>query len=102
MEISNEIITGEQFTEINDWMFSHLRINFRIPDTVTKVGEFAFAISTITKVTIPSSVQTIGESAFFHCWYTKEAIIEDGDLLFYRYVEYLWLGINHADGGRSI
>ena len=39
-----------------------------IPDSVTKIGEWAFSsCSSLTSVTIPDSVTTIGRSAFSGC-----------------------------------
>lgn len=38
-----------------------------IPDSVTSIGNLAFALSGLTEVTIPDSVQTIGYSAFGMC-----------------------------------
>lgn len=76
----NEIITGEQFTVINSWMFGSLPLNFDIPSTITEIQDYAFAYSYgLTKVTIPSSVQKIGESVFFHCRNINEVIIEDSE-----------------------
>jgi hypothetical protein len=38
-----------------------------IPDSVTEIGEFAFAYSGLISATIPKSVQSIGEVAFSGC-----------------------------------
>lgn len=38
-----------------------------IPDSVTEIGELAFAISTLTGITIPDSVTKIGDGAFGMC-----------------------------------
>lgn len=40
---------------------------YDIPDTVTKIGDFAFARSSLTDITIPEAVETIGYAAFYHC-----------------------------------
>ena len=41
--------------------------NTIIPNTVTEIGEVAFAASKITSITIPNSVKKIGLGAFFYC-----------------------------------
>ena len=41
--------------------------NTIIPNTVTEIGETAFAASGITNITIPNSVTKIGLGAFFYC-----------------------------------
>ncbi|MDR3236384.1 MAG: leucine-rich repeat protein [Prevotellaceae bacterium] len=41
--------------------------NYTIPNTVTSIEERAFYPSQITAVTIPASVESIGESAFVSC-----------------------------------
>ena len=46
-----------------------------IPDSVTSIGNLAFALSGLTEVTIPDSVQTIGYSAFGMCSYLESVII---------------------------
>lgn len=40
---------------------------YRIPDGVEKIRDFAFANTLITSVTIPDTVHSIGEGAFFEC-----------------------------------
>lgn len=46
-----------------------------IPDSVTVIGDLAFAMSGIEAVTIPDSVQTIGYSAFGMCAQLKEVVV---------------------------
>ena len=76
----NEIIFGEQFTEIQDYMFSYLDLGTLIvPNSVTEIGEYAFAYSRFAKIVIPKEVQSIGNSAFFHCYQLEEVVIEDSD-----------------------
>jgi hypothetical protein len=38
-----------------------------IPDTVTKIGDFAFFISRLTAITLSKNLKTIGKSAFENC-----------------------------------
>lgn len=46
-----------------------------IPDSVTTIGNLAFALSGLTAVTIPDNVQTIGYSAFGMCNYLEKVTI---------------------------
>ena len=41
--------------------------SFEFPETVQKVGSFAFARSGINRVDLPKGLTTIGEGAFYHC-----------------------------------
>ena len=38
-----------------------------IPESVTSIGDYAFAFSSLTSVTIPESVTSIGDNAFYGC-----------------------------------
>jgi len=50
-----------------------------IPDSITKIGEFAFAgCSSITSLTVPSTVVSIGKDAFVSCSGLKTVEIEQG------------------------
>ena len=49
--------------------------NTIIPNTVTEIGETAFAASKITSITIPNSVTKIGLGAFFYCTYLSNITI---------------------------
>lgn len=41
--------------------------DYVVADGITEIGDFAFARSSITSITIPESVTTIGYGAFYHC-----------------------------------
>ena len=48
-----------------------------IPNTVTKIGDLAFAVSGLTEVEIPDSVEHIGVSAFGLCTGLKEVTVPE-------------------------
>jgi hypothetical protein len=39
-----------------------------IPNTVTRIGDGAFGGSSITHITIPNSVKSLGENVFYECY----------------------------------
>lgn len=43
------------------------RTYIEIPDTITEIGDFAFARSALTDAVIPEGVTQIGYAAFYHC-----------------------------------
>jgi len=45
---------------------------------VTQIGDYAFAATKITQVTLPASIQTIGQNAFYQQW-EEYVYDEDGD-----------------------
>ena len=47
------------------WFLSSGLTSVIIPDTVTTIGNLAFALNALTSVIIPDSVTTIGDRAFF-------------------------------------
>ena len=47
------------------------------PDTVTRIGNYAFKDQSITSVIIPDSVTSIGEGAFAQCYSLKSIVIPD-------------------------
>ena len=60
----------ETVTEIGDYAFAYFDKleEANIPDSVTSIGEYAFyCCSGLTNITIPNSVTSIGGSAFYNC-----------------------------------
>ena len=60
---------GKTITKIGDEAFAYCE-NLKqvtIPNTITEIGEKAFANSGLTSVEIPASVKTIGKQAFSDC-----------------------------------
>ncbi|MBR4237082.1 leucine-rich repeat protein [bacterium] len=47
-----------------------------IPESVEKIGQYAFYCSSLTSITIPSNIESIGKGAFFSCKNLKSVIIE--------------------------
>ena len=41
--------------------------NYKVPGGITRIGDFAYARSSISSLTIPDGVKTIGYGAFYHC-----------------------------------
>ncbi|MDE7014626.1 MAG: leucine-rich repeat domain-containing protein, partial [Kineothrix sp.] len=59
--VNNEIIASQAY-----YRNSQME-NYRIPEGIKKIGEFAFARSGLASITIPEGVTTIGYGAFYHC-----------------------------------
>lgn len=51
----------------NQAYYNDSRTVIEIPDTITEIGEFAFARSGLTNAVIPEGVTRIGYAAFYHC-----------------------------------
>ena len=51
---------------------------FTVPASVTTIGEYAFAVSALTDVTLPDGLQTIGEGAFGGCTALKSVTLPAG------------------------
>ena len=64
---------GKAVTEIAANAFSHTNItSVTVPDSVTAIGEFAFAYTeSCTSITLGDNVTTIGNTAFFRCRITS-------------------------------
>ena len=63
------VTLGEQVVQICDYMFDLAAITeINIPSSVTSIGASAFeACRSLTSVTIPSSVKSVGDKAFYDC-----------------------------------
>ena len=48
-----------------------------IPDTVTEIGDYAFAGTYIEEITLPAKLEKIGEYAFYMCYRLEELEIPD-------------------------
>lgn len=54
-------------------------INFKIPNNITSIGDWAFiGCTSLTSITIPNQVNYIGNSVFLYCTSLKEIIIGNG------------------------
>ena len=53
-------------------------IDFRIPDTVSRIGRGAFSQCEFRQVTIPDRVAEIGEAGFAGCPFLKEVVFGSG------------------------
>lgn len=51
----------------NQAYYNDERTSIEIPDTITEIGDFAFARSALTDAVIPDGVEKIGYAAFYHC-----------------------------------
>ena len=51
--------------EIDDKVYHEIIHDLVIPSTITNIGEYAFAVTSLTNVVIPNSVKTIGKCAFY-------------------------------------
>lgn len=58
--IDNKIIANQAY-------YNDDRTSIEIPDTITQIGDFAFARSALTDAVIPEGVEKIGYAAFYHC-----------------------------------
>lgn len=58
--IDNNIIANQAY-------YNDDRTSITIPETITEIGEFAFARSNISSAVIPDGVEKIGYAAFYHC-----------------------------------
>ncbi len=88
--VSNDYKDGQgvitfsgELTGIGDWAFSEISTltSISIPASVTTIGDYAFSYTNITAVTIPASVTTIGDEAFSNCSGLNTLTFADGSQL---------------------
>ena len=68
--IDNKIIANQAY-------YNDERTSIEIPDTITEIGEFAFARSAVTDAVIPDGAEKIGYAAFYHCNDLTNVVIPD-------------------------
>lgn len=68
-----ESIEGHTVTAIADYAFNNRSFlkEIILPETITSIGLYAFAFSSITSINIPAGVTSIPEGAFSDCLYLK-------------------------------
>ena len=62
--------------------FMHCLETVRLPKTLTKIGNFAFADSDIKSLVIPKTVTSIGRDIFYYCRNLSELSVEEGNPTF--------------------
>ena len=74
-----EVIIGDGITSIGDCTFTRCEnlTSVTIPDSVTRIGEYAFGVCGLTEVNIPESVKIIDEMAFSNCVNLKKINIPE-------------------------
>ena len=73
----SQVVIGAGVTEIGDEAFQacpELRAIY-LPDSVVTIGASAFAETGLAEIEIPTTVQSIGASAFYGCTSLKEVVI---------------------------
>ncbi len=84
------VIVEEGCTSIGNNAFTNMWqiTDVDLPSTLTRIGDNAFAQTSITKIVIPDNVSHVGNSAFADCQYLKSVTLGDnlteiGDFAFY-------------------
>lgn len=86
LNIGDQLIIPANVTKIGRGIFygckSFTSVSFPT-NGVTEVGDYAFARTKITEVTLPATIQTIGQNAFYEQWFEEQTDVieydEDGD-----------------------
>ncbi|MDE7284254.1 MAG: leucine-rich repeat domain-containing protein, partial [Lachnospiraceae bacterium] len=85
-DISDNVVKGGSFPKYeiidnkviaNQAYYNNESTSIEIPETITEIGEFAFARSGITSIEIPEGVTKIGYAAFYHCDGLTDIVIPD-------------------------
>ncbi|MGN0542115.1 MAG: leucine-rich repeat protein [Acutalibacteraceae bacterium] len=74
------VVLPNGLTSIADGAFSGCikLTNITIPNTVKRIGKYAFNNTALLRVYIPSSVESVGDYAFSYCFYLEELILSEG------------------------
>ena len=89
-------------TEIRGWAFSECSslTSVTIPNSVTSIGEYAFGGCALKSITIPNSVTEIGWGAFAYCEFTSvtipNSVTSIGDYAFYGCYALKWITIPNS------
>lgn len=78
-----ETIKGKTVTEIGEGAFraaSNITV-VTLPATMEAIGEYAFAESSVTAIRFPASFKTLGKAAFYGCSALTEVTFAEGILL---------------------
>lgn len=81
-----EIVVGDEITEIGNrsfgdidpWDFGNIPVKVTLGSRVEKIGDYAFACSTIKELTIPDSVTELGKGVFDECGRLKKVVLSTG------------------------
>ena len=71
------VLFNKDKTELIQYPVGNKRTEYKIPDSVTSIGDSAFYNTGLTSITIPDSVTSIGDSAFYHCTRLTSVTIPD-------------------------
>ena len=74
---SVEIDAGCTYVGNNAFSGKSELMNLSLPKSLTAIGEYAFAGTTITKIVVPDNVTVIGGGAFLGCKYMQVAYLSD-------------------------
>lgn len=77
--VIQEKINGKEVKEIDNRAFSYCRnLNkISIPSTVTTIGEYAFEYTGLTDITIPESVEDLDFSILYRCDSLKSIVVNE-------------------------
>jgi hypothetical protein len=73
----NGVVFNKDKTELVRYPMSK-KGSYKIPNSVTSIGNYAFAFDSLRSVTIPNSVTSIGRGAFFSCTGLRSVTMPNG------------------------
>ncbi len=74
-----EVIIPEGVTEIGEYAFAETTVKkITLPESLTKIGDYAFYMSTLEEIVIPSGVKEIGYSSFDRCLNLEKVTLNNG------------------------